>query len=157
MPANLPENTSVLLARDIISLFFFPTCLFFSTLLSKSHHFLPGKAGLRNKNLSCSRLLSPLGENSHSNHLDSETAPLHITGLHIPQESGHAFSPSCSPLSLPLWPFSLFSSFCISMQTWLPISLAHVPALSLSPCVSLWCWNMQQEYDGWSPVTACLL
>lgn len=32
-------------------------------------------------------------------------APLCITCLHIPQESGHAISPDCSPLSLPLWPF----------------------------------------------------
>lgn len=157
MPADIPENTSVLLARDTISLIFSQHVFFFQHFCSRAIIFSLERLVWETKDLSCSRLLSPLGENRHSDHLDSEKTPLCTTGLHIPRESGHAFPPGCSPLSLPPWPFFLFYFFCISVRTWLPISLAHVPALSLSPWVSLWCWNMQQEYDGWSPVTACLL
>lgn len=117
--------------------FFFQHVFFFRHSCPRATIFSLERPVWETKDLSCSRLLFPLGENRHSDHLDSETAPLHITGLHIPQESGHAFPPRCSPLLLPLWLFFLFYSVCISAWTRLPISLARVPALSLCLTVVL--------------------
>lgn len=50
-------------------------------------------------------------------------------------------------------PFFYCLLLSISVQICFPRSCSSSPSL----CVSQWCWNMQQEHDGWSPVTACLL